>query len=346
MQPMPSVTVAVMPREKFGCAERSLRSLLDNTPGHFDLIYIDAGSPRTVQTALDGLLSTRKHCLHRVERYLSPFEATAIAIDTATTDYLVLADNDVYFRPGWLDALLRCATEQEADAVVPLVLIGDELSEDIHVAAGHSRLEVGGDGATHLKHHQFHEWARRSEVTLERGRTELLESHCVMARLDTWRGLGDLDPTVGHPTNVDELSLRLGEIGAAAWFEPAAEVVYLFGPDIRYSVADIRLMSYVWSERWVARDFQRLADQRGVRWSRPDTRRRRWWMANQRRAWLRHVKAHVQAPFNAVRMPVLGHICWKGIEYFEQAANRLYIFVVTRVGWARSAAVAHGLRKR
>jgi GT2 family glycosyltransferase len=335
------VTVAVMPREKSSLAGKSLRSLLEHTIEPYDLIYVDAGLPSAVRSEIDALLASREHSLHRYDRYLSPFEANAVAIAAAETEYLVMVDNDVYLRPGWLEAMLRCADEEEADVVAPLVLIGDSDTDTIHAAGGESRIEIDSDGSRRYRDKQFLEWRSLSDSALDlrRRRTELAESHCVLARLETWRALGELDASVGHITNVVELAQGFARIGASMWFEPDAHVVYQFGPTVKFDHDDVRLMNYVWSESWISRDLARMADQYAVE------AKRRYWFANQRRCWLRPVEAKVRKFSANLHVPVVGHLIWKSVELMESICNRIYVAWVTRLGWARDAAAVH-LRDR
>lgn len=319
------VTVAVMPREKYCCSEVSLRSLLENTQVPFELLYIDAASPPEVQSAIGRLLADRPHSLHRTASYLAPFAANAVAIDQATTEYLVVVDNDVFFHRGWLQALLRCADEEQADVVTPLMLIGAHDSTEIHSAGGETSIVTEPDGRRRISHTQHFEHCQLDDpaVDLRRKPTQRVETHAVFARLDTWRSLGPLDPQVGHMTNVDELSLRLSEVGARVWFEPESRVVYLYSPEIRLARADIQLMSHAWSERWIARDLEAIH----TKWelSPDDTAvgQVKGWFRDHRRLWLQPAQHRVERIFATLRIPVAGKLLWKMVKTTETVANRI-----------------------
>src|SRR5262249_43672287 len=134
-----SVVVAVVPREKFSYAPAALDALLADTTQPFELLYIDGNSSRSVAAQLERALAGRPQTrLLRFEHSLGPLQSRNIAIREAPADakYLVLIDNDVLVRPGWLSELVRCAEEEQAGAVVPCVLIGQPDTDQIHYAGG------------------------------------------------------------------------------------------------------------------------------------------------------------------------------------------------------------------
>ncbi len=334
----PLVTVAVVPREKFSRSPRSLRSLLANTGCAFELVYIDGASPPRIRDQVDALLAGVPHELIRVDRYLGPFEAMSMALESAKTPYLVLADNDIHFREGWLDALVACAREQGADVVSPLVLIGDEHSHTIHVAGGLSHVEEA-NGVRRIRHNQHYEHVDRRDaaLTLRRERTELVESHCFLARTETLVALGRLDPTIGHAVNVDELSIGLARVGAHVWFEPKAEVVYLFEKGMRLDRQDVALLNYVWSEEWIDRDL--MAQARRHRLDRPSRERRRqirWWLGDHRRVWLWPIESGAARVGLRSGRPNAWTL-WKPLEVLEVGANRLAREAVGSVRFAMAA---------
>ncbi len=324
--------MCIVPREKYGHALESLQSLLDNTPVEFDLVYVDAGSPAVIRRSIDLLLQSRPHVMHRVDHHLGPFEAMTIAIEQAQTPYLVIADNDILFRPGWLEALLDCAERRAADVVAPLVLIGGSDSRAVHVAGGLSHVESGERGRR-IVHVQFdeHRSLDDPDLRLDEARTELVESHCVFARVETWRALGELPPEIGHAANVEELSMRFAATQASVWFTPVSEVVYLFDPEAKMERYDIASMNRTWSEAWTARDRAWLQNTYDL--APMDTTSRReisWWMADHRRIWLSERRTRLLGLFEMIHLPIIGRVVWKAVERIEVACNRLYIVFHTR----------------
>src|SRR5690606_3710530 len=141
----PRVTVAVVPRERFSVALRSLESLYANTSEPFELVYVDGNSPRDVRDGLRQQARERGFTLVRTERYLSPTQARNIALQRVQTPYVLFVDNDVFFADGWLTRLLDCAEDTGAWVVGPLPFEGELADARIHNAGGFCRFEGEGD---------------------------------------------------------------------------------------------------------------------------------------------------------------------------------------------------------
>src|SRR6185436_9034306 len=65
------------------------------------------------------------------ERLLNQAQSRNRALAESKTPLTLIMDNDVYVRPGWLSAMIRCIRETNAGFVVPLIL---EKPEVIHAA--------------------------------------------------------------------------------------------------------------------------------------------------------------------------------------------------------------------
>ena len=61
---------------------------------------------------------------------VKPNEARNLGVAETSTEYVVIADNDIEYEPGWLDALERHAVEHDSDAVAPLICIGPPAGDD------------------------------------------------------------------------------------------------------------------------------------------------------------------------------------------------------------------------
>ena len=56
----PTVTVAVVPRERFSFAQRSLTSILERTEGDYELLYVDGNSPPEAREFIERMADDRK----------------------------------------------------------------------------------------------------------------------------------------------------------------------------------------------------------------------------------------------------------------------------------------------
>lgn len=86
-------------------------------------------------------------------RTVKPNGARNLGVARTTTEYVVIADNDIEYEPGWLDALEVHAEENGSAAVAPLICIGPPAATIIHHAGGMLSAEtVDGGVVLHERH--------------------------------------------------------------------------------------------------------------------------------------------------------------------------------------------------
>lgn len=246
---MNRLTVVVVARERFSAAWGSLDSLLASTSEPFDLIYVDAGSPRRLRERLRRLAARSR--LELIEAGpVAANQARNLGLKLAQTPYIAFLDNDVLVGPGTLDALVRCAEETAAWLVGPLYLQGSPREGLIHMAGGHSRI-VEEAGRRDLLESDRLGGRRLSELdeTLERSSTELLEFHCLLARRDAFDRIGLLDEELLSIRDQDDLCLQVREAGGGICIEPSVWVSYLAPPPILPS--DRGYYRLRWSRSWI-----------------------------------------------------------------------------------------------
>jgi GT2 family glycosyltransferase len=245
----PRVTIGVVQRERFSLTRESLESLYAATSVPFELMYVDAGSPRHVRRYLEAQASARGIQLIQRPHHVSPNCARNLVLARATTPYLVLVDNDVIFAPGWLDALLDCAEATGADVVTPLICIGRPVHTRIHVAGGQTTILEAG-GARRLKEVQRFESTPLASVRgqLVREPTELAEFHCVFARRSLFDRIGPLDEALLSTSEHLDFSLTVRHAGGSIFFEPGALVTYQAPPPLAFT--DLPYYTLRWSDAW------------------------------------------------------------------------------------------------
>ncbi len=250
-------TLVITQREAFGRSLESLRSVLENTPAPFDLVYVDGASPPGVQLALQEMARVHGFRLIREERFLPPNEAKCLALPWITTDYAVFLDNDVLVHPGWLTALVRCADETQAGAVAPLYLErlpGRE--EKLHMLGGQCRI-VGPEAQRRLVVTHDQRKTGLPQDPASRLRTEHLEMHgfLVRSRLLTEHDLFDPEiPTI--PENAD-FCLTLLAAGEQIWIEPQARITVLLPESV--APEDRPFFTTRWSNAWIESGFDRFS---------------------------------------------------------------------------------------
>jgi len=249
IQPMPSVTVVMSPRERFSLTQRSIESLFTDLSVPFDFICVDGGSPASVRDYLRREAARRDFRLLRTEHYLTPNEARNLAIEQVRTRYVVFIDNDLIVAPGWLRHLLRCAEETSADIVAPLICIGEPVHARVHMAGGEARFTEENGRRMFRESHRF---ANRgvAEVRdkLVRGPCELAEFHCLLTRKSVLDRLGPLDENLKTLSEHTDFCLAVRRDGGTVMFEPNAIVTYVVGP--RMVLSDIPFFYYRWSDEW------------------------------------------------------------------------------------------------
>lgn len=245
----PPVTIVVVPRERFSLAMRSLESLFEHTDFPFSMIYIDGGSPDAVRRHLIAQSRRRGFHLIRTDRYLSPNQARNLAIRHVETKYVVFVDNDLVVSPGWLEALHRCAEETKGWVVGPIYCIGKPEHEIVHMAGGIARIQELDEKRHLLEKHLFvGEHLSGVHPILRRESCELVEFHCMLVRMETFRCLGLLDENLlSSPEHID-LCLSVRGVGREIYFEPAAVVSYI--PPPPFAWYDIAYFVLRWSEAW------------------------------------------------------------------------------------------------
>ena len=245
----PSVTIVVVPRERFSLARRSLECLYAKTEIPFNLVYVDGRSPGRIRRYLEAEAKRSGFQLIRSARYLAPTEARNLGLSHASGKYVVFMDNDVLVGFGWLRALIRCAEETGAWLVGPLYCFGEPSFTKVHMVGGTAHIEVRGGGRYLSEEHHL-PGQRLEDVwpKIQRMQTELVEFHCLLARTEVFERLGSLD--AGFLSDFEHLDLCLAvrEAGGTIYLEPEALVNWVTPPPLAWS--DLPYFMLRWSDAW------------------------------------------------------------------------------------------------
>jgi GT2 family glycosyltransferase len=263
-QMTPQITIVVSPRERFSHTRPSLESLYAYTSVPFELIYVDGGSPKSVQTYLQTQAEVKNFQLIRTEHYLAPNQARNLAIPHIKTAYVLFIDNDVEVSPGWLEDLLTCAQETDATVVCPLTCIGSPLHQTIHLAGGEARIlvETHEDGSTQRKVHEKHYFVNRpvAEVAdrLQRQQCEFAEFHCMLVKTSIFAQIGLLDEQLLSTREHIDFCMSVTLAGGSIFCEPASVVTYV--PELPWNWADISYFLLRWSDAWEVASLQHFCE--------------------------------------------------------------------------------------
>ncbi|MDJ0567700.1 MAG: glycosyltransferase [Pleurocapsa sp. MO_192.B19] len=247
------VTLVVVPRERFSYSRQSLESIYQCTNHPFSLVYVDGNSPEKIQTYLEEKAEQKQFKLIRTEEYLSPNQARNIGLQHVKTKYLVFVDNDIHVAPGWLEKLMQCAEETDADVVCPLVCIGKRLHSKIHLAGGEARivLEVKNDKMrrkVHEKHYFVNRLVGDVQDQLQRRQCEFAEFHCMLVRTDIFNQIGLLDEKLLNTREHIDFSMTVTNAGGKIYCETDSVVTYV--NDSGFELSDLSYFMLRWSDAW------------------------------------------------------------------------------------------------
>jgi GT2 family glycosyltransferase len=255
----PTVSVVVVPRERFSKSEAALENLLARTPEPFELVYVDGGSPRKVAEFLRRRSEERGFRLIRTERYLTPNEARNLGLREAKTKYVVFMDNDVFVEDGWLQPLVDCAEKTGAWVVGPLSFEGDPSLRRIHLVGGYMEMvEEGGRRRLQTRHHLARKLLAEVDEPLVGKECDFAEFHLCLVRRTAFEATGPLDEQLMSSREHLDFCLLVKRAGGTVWVEPASRNTYVTPPPLDRS--DLGFFLRRWSEKRNETSFTHFCD--------------------------------------------------------------------------------------
>ncbi len=272
----------VVPRERFTSLPVSLRSLFATIPPDVQVVVVEGASPPATRAELEELRAERPYELVSLPSMVKPNEARNIGVGMTSSEYVVIADNDIEYEPGWLEALVDHAVEHDSDAVAPLIFIGPPAKTVIHHAGGMlsaSRLDDGNIRIT--EHHRLMDVRLDAvEGPLPEPFNHVCEFHCMLARRALLDEMGGLDERLVTREQVD-FAMRALVLGAKTTFAEKAWVTYMARDD--FDPIDLRYHLFRWSDGFVVESLDAFEAAWGVTINR-DKYRYSWAAAHRVRA--------------------------------------------------------------
>ncbi len=255
-------SIVVVPRERFTSLPVSLRSLFATISADVPVVVVEGATPPETREELQSLAGERSFELVSLPYMVKPNEARNIGVAKTTSEYVVIADNDIEYEPGWLDALEEHAVAHDSDAVAPLIFIGPPAKTVIHHAGGMlSASRV--DGGIRLS-----EAHRLMDVRLDdmnepfpEPHNHVCEFHCMMTRRSLLDEMGGLDERLITREQID-FALRTFALGAKTTFAEKAWVTYMARDD--FDQIDLRYHLFRWADRFVVESLDALEEGWGV----------------------------------------------------------------------------------
>lgn len=265
----PTVTIIVVPRERFQFARESLDSLYENTFVPFQLIYVDNNSPSKLRQYLKVQSQLRNFLVIRSDTYLSPNQARNLGLLYVDTPYVVFVDNDVVFAPGWLEKLVSCTEETGATVVGSLVCQyrpvhtivhcagGTYMAPDAYSAFARGELNPSGtlnqQGGWKIQERTPYQNQPLAEVRdqLDRQPTGFVEFHAMLVRTAIFDRIGPLDEGFSCTKEYLDFCMMVTRAGGLIYLEPDSIVTFLThppAPALQWS--DIPYFMLRWSDAW------------------------------------------------------------------------------------------------
>jgi len=248
IHPQPRASIIMIARERHALTESALEYINRNTAQPYRLIYTDGQTPDWLWQRLEQRASEWGLELMRQHEPLWPQTLRNRVLDSITTDYVVLIDNDVLVSPGWLEKLIACADETNAGIVGPLYLWGDGVKPPlIHMAGGYLEKTTTAAGDI-LKQYHPYENAEYGKVVAELSRKECdnVEFHCMLIRTSVLKQMGGFDESILNVHEHVDTCLAAKKLGWTTYIEPAAQVNFLhFAP---YRLGDIAMLRWRWAD--------------------------------------------------------------------------------------------------
>lgn len=249
----PSITLVVISQECFSSTQRFLDNLYHHTRFPFKLVYVDAASPKYIQTYLDREARKKGFTLLRTNSFLSPNQARNLGLSYANTDYVVFIDNDIHVSPGWLENLWQCAQDTDATIVSPLTCVDGPLDAQIYMAGGEARI------FTEIAHNRRYRHIYQERLLVNRSKTTIqqqlyrracgfAELRCMLVRRDIFEQVGHLDEKLLSTQEDIDFCLSVTQAGGRIFCEPTAVVNHL--PRLTAHWADLAYFMLRWSDVW------------------------------------------------------------------------------------------------
>jgi GT2 family glycosyltransferase len=195
-----------------------LRSALDTTPETTDIIVV-ANFPGA-STWSEGDWPSRVSIL-RFDEMIGNARAMNVGIAEATTPFIVLADYDLLFLPGWLEALHEALGATEADAAAPMLLnpTHDSVSE-----FGIAYTKFNGA-------HPYKDQAPDHPVVNRRHFPQATCSGGMLLRRETFIRVGGFNEELATMYGDVDFCFRMKRAGLRIVAEPSARLYHLGGWD-------------------------------------------------------------------------------------------------------------------
>ncbi|WP_340691995.1 glycosyltransferase family 2 protein [Hyphomonas sp.] len=254
----PDVTVIVLHRDRFSLAVESLKEIIAATHSPYNLLYVDAGSPRKVAAELKHICDENGFRYERSDALLSPAQSRNRGLRLADTKYVAFVESCTFVADNWLQELIKCADETGAEVVQPLMCQSKPFHNEIHQAGGTFAKDVelffrGAPEDHVICDIHAHQGKQVTEVPLVRTETQVTEVHCFLVRRDTFERFGDFDESMLSTKDHLNFSMTVWKNGGRIMLQPTS-VATFYVPSRHNPIhlSDYPFFILRWSPKWQA----------------------------------------------------------------------------------------------
>ena len=230
-QTQPTLTIGIVPRERFSIWPRALKSILDYTDLDYELIIVDNQTPPRYWAEIEQLLAGRENVrIIRTEKKLLPGPCKELIADVCDTELICLIENDVIVTEGWLTSMIDAIQEYPADVVSPMVLEGSPHKIHADKNFGHFKF-VQTERGTELSIVPIAHTARELSQITSVTPIECGETHCLLFRTEALKRTKPFREPLNTREFIDTF-LTLREAGVTFVFQPASRVIFVPPPPV------------------------------------------------------------------------------------------------------------------
>lgn len=247
-----TVTIVVVPRDRFSSVEGCARSIIENTTVPFKLVFLDFGYSRRTVDALRQICAGVPCDIVACGRTI-PMDAFRRYLGQITTPYTCWVDNDTFVTKGWLAEMVDRAERDGMKVILPLTFEREGLDIDtrrlpLRVHISHSELrKVTVGGAEYVFDYKPYRRASSEDIPAGPWMVDFFELHTFFAATDVLRQLDF--PSMVVREHVD-LGIQLHRLGIPIWCVPQAEVIF-DNIHTRPTIEDLRFFRFRWSDKLV-----------------------------------------------------------------------------------------------
>ena len=227
----PSITIGVVPRERFSVAAECIQLLYERTNLEFELIYVDTLTPRRYMAQIESQLEGRDNArIIHSDEWLLPNQSKQLIGEESTTELTCVMETDVFVLDGWLTSLVEAMAETSADVVVPRTFEGSTETNHGDRNLGHFVFTETEEGKV-LSITPLDPEVASGAVLNRLTEIDASEPHCYLFRTDILKRIEPFREPV-NTRDLVEISLALRAGGAKCVYQPANQVIFMSPPPV------------------------------------------------------------------------------------------------------------------